>query len=294
MFKMDKESDGGAGAGSHLESTATTTTGTTNESSAEVVEKAKALGWVPQEQFKGRGGEWVDAEEFVRRGQEVLPIVKENLRRVQEDLKTAKAEIAAFGKTAEEFRKFTEEAAERKVAEWKAEASALKKQLAQAVTDGEGEVAASLMEQIEEHREADPTRVSESKTASPSTPTVDPKFIEWRRDNPWYENPHLQEVAILKGISLNRKDGLVGEPLYKAVRKAMAEIFPDEVESDGDSGGMFDGGGASGRRSTATGPKAKTFENLPKEARDACERMIKKGFLKDRKQYLENYDWSGE
>ena len=287
MFKFKLAPEGNDGSDGHapLGQTPADDSPPANEA---VVAEAKSLGWVEKERFKGREGEWIEADEFVRRGKEILPIVKENLRRVQDDLKKAKDEIASFGKTAEEFRKFTEEAAERK---WSERFNQLKGQYARAVTDGEGEAAAELLEELEVHKGDKPRK--ETPNAASSTPQVDPEFINWRAANPWYENPELQDSAIAIGISINKRKGLVGKPLYAAVKEAMAKNFPDEVEGGEGNGGMFgDGGGNSSRRSNPSKSTAKTYENLPKDAKDACDRMLKKGFIKDKKQYVDNFDWS--
>lgn len=43
--------------------------------------KAREMGWVPKEEYRGDPSGWRDADEFVRRGEEVLPIVRSNLDR---------------------------------------------------------------------------------------------------------------------------------------------------------------------------------------------------------------------
>lgn len=279
-LKMEEASDGTGGNGSGPTIT------------PEVTEQAKLLGWVPKEQFKGRESEWIDADEFVRRGEQILPIVKDNLRRVTADLKVAKAEIAKFGQTAEEFRRFTEEAQQRKEAEWAQEMDALKGKLAQAVEDGDGKATTRLMDEIEEHKEDKP----KARPAQDATPTVDPAFTAWRAENPWYENEALQEAAIAQGVFLNKKHGYVGQKLYDAVKVQMVKLFPDEVEdsSSGDNGGMFDGSAGSKRRSSSGRPKEKTYENLPDYAKAACDRFLAKGFIKSKEQYVKNFDWSAE
>lgn len=256
-----------------------------DETPPAVVEEAKSLGWVPKDLFKGKETEWVDAGEFVRRGNEVLPIVKENLRRTKEELAKMKAEVSEFKTTAEEFRKFTEEAAERK---YKEQMEALKTQYARAVTDGEGEVAAELLDKLSEHR-ADPPKVTKQ---TPEPPPLDPDFIKWREANPWYEKDDLQTTAVAIGVRLNAKEGLTGLALYEKVKAEMARAFPEDVTPNDTSarGGMFDEGGT--RRGGVTNSKAKTFDNLPSESKAACDRMIKKGFVKTREQYVKNYDWS--
>lgn len=47
----------------------------------DVEAKAREMGWVPKDEYRGDPSGWRDADEFVRRGEEVLPIVRSNLDR---------------------------------------------------------------------------------------------------------------------------------------------------------------------------------------------------------------------
>lgn len=46
--------------------------------------RAKRMGWQPATEFKGRSENHISAEEFVRRGEEHLPILRQNLRKSDE------------------------------------------------------------------------------------------------------------------------------------------------------------------------------------------------------------------
>ena len=47
----------------------------------EVQAEAEKLGWIPATRYKGDAERFVDADEFIKRGETVLPIVKEQNRR---------------------------------------------------------------------------------------------------------------------------------------------------------------------------------------------------------------------
>jgi hypothetical protein len=47
---------------------------------ADTETRARAMGWVPKEQYRGNPEHWKEADEFVRRGEEILPIVQERNR----------------------------------------------------------------------------------------------------------------------------------------------------------------------------------------------------------------------
>ena len=52
---------------------------------AEVETRALAMGWQPKEQFKGDPSKWRPAEEYVQRGEELLPIVQASERRLRQE-----------------------------------------------------------------------------------------------------------------------------------------------------------------------------------------------------------------
>lgn len=58
--------------------------------------KARRLGWRPKDQFRGDPDQWVDADEFVRRGEEQVPLLRENLRKAEHRNNQLAAEIRGF------------------------------------------------------------------------------------------------------------------------------------------------------------------------------------------------------
>ena len=62
----------------------------TNETSPEVRHEAESQGWVPKERFRGNENDWVDAETFVKRGREILPILRKNNENLIKDLNQTK------------------------------------------------------------------------------------------------------------------------------------------------------------------------------------------------------------
>lgn len=55
--------------------------------------RARDMGWVPKDRYKGDPEKWRSAEEYVRRGEEVLPIVAAEKRRLEQQLTETKAEF---------------------------------------------------------------------------------------------------------------------------------------------------------------------------------------------------------
>ena len=63
--------------------------------------EARAQGWVSQEEFRGNEKDWVDAETFVKRGREILPILRKNNEHLLRDLNATKEELKQFRQAAE-------------------------------------------------------------------------------------------------------------------------------------------------------------------------------------------------
>jgi hypothetical protein len=55
--------------------------------------EARQQGWMPQEEFKGDPDRWTDAETFVRRADEVLPILKKRDRILKQENETLKRDL---------------------------------------------------------------------------------------------------------------------------------------------------------------------------------------------------------
>ncbi len=62
-------------------------------STTEVETQALAMGWIPEEKFRGDKAKWVDAETYVERGQTYLPFIKAENRKLQEKLEQATGTI---------------------------------------------------------------------------------------------------------------------------------------------------------------------------------------------------------
>ena len=45
--------------------------------------QARAMGWHPLDEFRGDPSQWVDASEFIRRGENMLPVLRKNNRELR-------------------------------------------------------------------------------------------------------------------------------------------------------------------------------------------------------------------
>jgi len=68
-----------------------------------VEEEARAQGWVGKDEFRGSDDDWVDADTFVKRGKEIMPILRKNNEKLLKELGEAKkaAEEAMKNRTSD-------------------------------------------------------------------------------------------------------------------------------------------------------------------------------------------------
>ena len=94
----------------------------------EVETRARALGWTDKDSFRGDPNKWIPADEFVRRGEEVMPILRQNNKALERKLAEQASEmrrlqelIAAGQESIQGLTQFHEEATARAVAKAKAD-----------------------------------------------------------------------------------------------------------------------------------------------------------------------------
>ena len=241
--------------------------------------KAKAMGWVPKEEFRGDETKWVDADEFVERGEQIMRILKKNNERLLQENAATKQEVErlrsltqASQEAIDELKKFHSADTQRQVAKAKKD---LLEGIKQAKRDGDVDTEEDLRQELGELKEAE--KGAQEKTAAlppPPQPVVDPDFITWRRDNDWFEKD-MKRTALMMGIATEiRNDpsnnGLRGMAFYeKASREADAILNPAGRKTSKMEEGGTRGGGSSG-------PKGRSFSDLPSEAREVCNRQASK------------------
>ena len=180
-------------------------------------------GFMTKEEWTAKGrdeADWRDPEEWKKRGDTILPIVKkerDDLRGVVTELKGDIERIHAFNQKQEE-RVRNEE---RKRIEEKYE---LKRKEAFEENDYEG------------IRKADEDKAKELKKVEaepePSQQGEDVVFNEWKNKNPWYtEDTDLQDYANNEGAALRDAKmarGMSRKEALDAVATEIKALFPDK------------------------------------------------------------------
>lgn len=271
---------------------------TSNEVAPEVVREAESQGWVSKERYRGNESDWVDAETFVKRGREILPILRKNNENLMKDLNATKEQLKEFREAAEEFKKFQRETYERKAQEYEQRIQQIKESRAQAISDGDGQKVNALDDALDQAKD----ELKEAKQAvkdadkAPVTPTpdttttIDPGLQVWLDRNTWFgQDKRLTAVANGIGESLRIEFPMLkGDEFLEKLDEVLAEEFPNKFGKKQSPTSRVESG--SGRTGRSSG-NAQTYDNLPAEAKAACDRFVKQKLM-TREQYVADFDWN--
>lgn len=253
-----------------------------------VVVEARQLGWVPKDEWRGDPERWTDAETFVQRGHDIMPILKQNNARLVGDVQRLSGEATELRKmlkdsqeSIEALKTFSAEITATRVKEAKAEIlGALKKAKEDGDTDAEVRLTDELtdLKVVEREQKEAAKATPAAAPAPPAKEGVDPEFVAWTEvaANSWFgrdERKTALAVVVAKELRADPKNkGIIGTAFYDMVGDEVAKVFGGEPRSaaskvEGSRGGS---GGNSGG-----GSKAKGYGDLPADAKAACDKQGK-------------------
>ena len=176
-----------------------------------VVEEALAQGWVPKEEFQGDAHKWVDAGEFLRRGELFSKIDSQ-----KRELKEVRGTLQNFQ---QHYLKVKETEYARAVAD-------LKLKMKAANRAQEFELADEIEAQIEDvQNEAKSFKQDVAKVVQEAE-QIHPEFKAWVDRNTWYASQkHMRTFADDVGIQF-REAGMSPTEVLKKVEEAVRKEFP--------------------------------------------------------------------
>lgn len=204
---------------------------------AETIEaRARQMGWHPLSEYRGPSGKWVDAATFVERGETILPIMRANNRRMEEQLERQGGELTELRRTVAdqtqvlgEMRDLAKRANEQGYQRARRE---LIEQRDAAVAAGDTTVFKQVDEQITELEtsRAEAVRVPEKVTETP-VPTAVPVEIQAFADsNPWWNKDAFlsrQMIAEHEKVITRHPGATLAQQLDLALTNLKRE-FPDK------------------------------------------------------------------
>ena len=234
-------------------------------------EEARAQGWRPQEEYSGDPERWTDAKTFVEKGEKIAGILKSRVEKLETRLEEAERANREFGQyTKAQLAKERQKSAD-KIAQ-------LEAQLAQAITDGDGQAFTKLNNEISQERSRAPFEQNVDAAALAS---------EWLKNNPWYNaDTDLQIYA--DGLAERvANEGYQGKAYYKEITDRVRARFPEKFENPNKK--RANGVESAGEIETQDS-RPHTYANLPPDAKSACDMFVKQGLM-TKEEYVKAYEW---
>lgn len=245
-----------------------------SEVDEETLAEAKRQGWVPQSDYNGPEDRWVDADTFVKKGKEINALLRK-------DNEFLKREVSEMKTTMMEFKKFHADTEKRAYDRAMLD---LRDQKKEAINTGDGDKVLQIDDAIDELKQA---RAIEKVDVRPSNQPDPTFFVQWNEDNPWFgKDTELTEEANLIGEVIKRKQPtLSGEAFLDEVTKRVKKSYPEKFTNT-NRGRPSLVEGTTAPKASAKGGKG--YNDLPPEAKAACQKFEKSGLL-SREQYLKDF-----
>lgn len=197
--------------------------------------RARVMGWKPLEEYRGPPHAWRDAAAFVERGETELPIMRQQNRKLTQDVEKLREDqghaVTLIRDLTDRFRTADQRAYDRARADILAERKA-------AVEAGDTAAFDRAEARLADTEKTAPKPVPTAPAANGAGVPVE--VIEWSVDNPWFEtDPTLKAVAMsYHNLLLAREPTL---SLTANLAKVTAEVqrrYPDRFPAPGRKNGF--------------------------------------------------------
>lgn len=271
-----------------------------SKADAETQTKAAKMGWIGPDKYKGPPEKFIDADEYVERGESMLPILKANNGKLQQQVNMSQAEIRRLNDEFARAKKQLEDIEERhSVDVQKAredERKRIKADLVAANKEGDHELVAELTDeltQLNADAKADSKKEDKKADDPPAKIQLTPAMqIFIGEDAPWFGKDEAKTDEFIQIATRLRKEGNT-QPEYKFYQTVLAELEdgPAPAKSSKVAQGRNGSGeGGQGSRSSSGG---KGYNSLPADAKAACDADAKK-FVGPNKRYKDVGEWRSQ
>jgi hypothetical protein len=235
-----------------------------------IEQEARASGWVPKEEFDGDEHKWVDAGEFVRRGELFKKIDIQN-----KELKEVKKSLQLLAQHNQKI----------KEVEYQRALAALKAQKKEALLEGDADQLIAIDEKIDLVKEHQKTLHREAvQEVQQEVEEIHPEMQAWVNRNNWYEtNKPMKAFADALGTELARS-GMRPADVLKEVEKQVRAEFPNKFKNPNrDKPGSVEG--ASSKGASSSGGYSPT-----EVERQVARKFVKQGVFKSEAEYYKQLE----
>lgn len=239
----------------------------------EIERQAREIGWKPESEWKGeppRGG-FVSAEEYLRRGEEVVPFIRAENRRLKEQLqqmqgegRTSAEQIRMLNASVQSLKQAMDEGAAANDVARRAE---LVEELKDAIKEDDADRQAEILEQLNK-----PPEVKKTSAAPVQQPGVDQRLNSeiagFMAENASWYGPDEDRTVLMDGICARMRqqgDTRVGREFLEAAKAKVEEKLNGARSSKVGSSSRT----TAGSTGTAGGGR---YSDLPADARAQCDK----------------------
>jgi len=267
--------------------------------------RARTMGWLPKEQYKGPEEHWLDANAYLKRGDGIMPILQANNKKLSDRLATAEAELqstkqllSAATESIDELKNFRSTLNVEKVKSKKAEVLSA---IAEAKKSGDTDVEVQLTDQLTDInaslKEAEKPPVKESKAVD--QPQLTPAAQAWMGENPWFGTDKRRTALAMAVADEWKSSGKIlgTKEFFDHVDTEVGSLFDKNAERREAASKVDSTNNSSGDRGNA----GRSYADLPREAKEACDKAVSrlvgagrayKTKAEWQKAYVDTYDWS--
>lgn len=255
-----------------------------DDASAAVEAQARAKGWRPKDEYEklphADPKKWIDAAAFLKKGEEDGPILRAALRKME-----AKAdEQAKLLKDIVANQRATVAAAVKDAVD------KLNAQKDEAIAEGDVGKVKAIDAKIEQTK-ADGKTATEATKEPEAGEALPEEFNVWAGKNPWFTN---KKEPAMRALAIGFYDMLHQDPATSSlsdteklalVTKEVRARYPEKFARAKTNGTV------EGATHTRRGEGEHSFADLPKEAQDICDRLVRQKVVKSREDYIKAYPW---
>lgn len=277
-----------------------------------IEERAKRMGHVSKEEFRGDPDKWVDAQTFVDRAENQLPIMKGTLTAMEKKMVEQETLIRKLvddnekiKQSTEQFVEFSKKAEERAYKKAVAELQAKQRAAVESANTEEFDKATAELDQMLKEHPAVTGKQAEVKPAEAKPAEAENKWLQpgvfeaWKDENDWYsKKPKMYAYAVqMDSFLAQNQPALSQKDRLAEITKLVKEEFPEYWENPRRKAAAVEGS-----ETGATGPGSNgkhSYADLPPTAKAMCDEWAGKdgkgtgtlGPKFTREQYLASYQW---
>jgi hypothetical protein len=252
--------------------------------------RAFRMGWRPKDQYRGPDDKWISADQYIEVATESMPVLRKTLKTMEDKYDKTERRLAEM---ADAFNVYREFATKAEVRSYEKARSELVAERDAAIAQADVSAVKAVDARIAEHETTKPTEPKRVDPGADDRP-LGPDIKEWIEANPWFnDDPDMRADAtdIDNGLRIREPTLSIKDRLAK-VKIKVQRLYPEKFANtrrEAPSAVGSSNGVAPRKRNE------KSYENLPPEAKKACDKFVlqmkglKKPFTRD--EYVAGYEW---